>query len=455
MHDWHREWEDDMSKQLRSCTLLISVVLATTASCWRPEAEPVEAPSGGELAQPGEVAHNGEVAQPGDTKPAEQPATDGAQAKTVAEAAIDNNAFGLDLYKRVAQSGENVFLSPYGIAAALAMTYEGARGDTAVQMSESLHFGVPAARLRPAFQALDQALAPAADAGYDLHVANALWGMQGHAFKPELVEVLRTAYDAPLHQVDFAESEAARATINDWVADATRNKIDELIPSGMLDALTRLVLTNAVYFKGDWAAKFDAKATTPQPFQVLQGKPVKTPLMHQVGTFGYAESTDAQVLSLPYAGEELSMIVVLPRQVDGLSAIEAGLDAAALQAWTAALAQRKVSVFLPRFKVSSSFALADELAALGMKDAFDPDRADLSGLDGTRTLYIKDVVHESFVEVNEEGTEAAASTGVVVGVRSAGPPPPEFRADRPFLFFIRHEDTGSILFLGRLVRPGA
>lgn len=438
-----------MSKHWSSCAPLILAMLATTASCWRPDAEPAETPNNGE------VAHNGEVAQPGSAKPIDRPGGEPEPPKTASEAALDNNAFGLDLYKRVAQSGDNVFLSPYGIASALAMTYEGARGDTAAQMSESLHFGVPPARLRPAFQELDQALAPAADAGYALHVANALWGMQGHKFEPAFVEVLRTAYDAPLHQVDFAESEAARATINDWVAEATRHKIDELIPSGMLDEMTRLVLTNAIYFKGDWAVTFDAKATKPQPFQVLQGKPVKTPLMHQVGTFGYAESAAAQVLSLPYAGKALSMVVVLPRQADGLSALEAGLDAAALEALTQELTQRKVSVFLPRFQVKSSFSLADELAALGMKDAFDPDRADLSGMDGTRALYVKDVVHESFVEVNEEGTEAAASTGVVVGVRSAGPPPPEFRADRPFLFFIRHEDTGSILFLGRLVRPGA
>lgn len=390
-----------------------------------------------------------------DTRPDKQPAPETGPAKSAAEAAADNNALGLDLYKRVAQSADNVFLSPHSIAVALAMTYEGARGDTAAQMSESLRFEASPARLRPAFQALDQAITPAEDAGYELHIANSLWGMQGHSFHTEFLDVLRTSYDAPLHQVDFAEAEAARATINDWVAEVTRGKIDELIPPDVIDALTRLVLANAIYFKGDWASKFDPKATRAMPFKLLQGKPVKTPLMHQVATFGYAETDDAQVLSLPYKGEALSMIVVLPRQDDGLPAIEAKLDAASLQAWTQELGERKVSVFLPRFKVESSFALSNELSALGMKDAFDPDHADLSGMDGTRELYIKEVVHKSFVEVNEEGTEAAAATGVIVGVRSLPAPPPEFRADHPFLFFIRHDATGSVLFIGRLARPGA
>jgi serpin B len=434
-----------MFKHLRSCALSISAVLVTTAGCRN--GEPAETPRPDNGAQPGE--------QPVGDGPTKQPAPDSEPAKSAAEVAADNNALGLDLYKRVAQADDNVFISPHSIAVALAMTYEGARGDTAAQMSESLHFEVSPERLRPAFQALEQALAPAEDAGYELHVANSLWGMQGHSFHSEFLDVLRTSYDAPLHQVDFAEAEAARATINDWVAEVTRGKIDELIPSGVLDALTRLVLANAIYFKGDWASKFEPKATKSQPFKLLAGKPVKTPLMHQVATFGYAETDDAQVLSLPYKGEELSMIVVLPRQDDGLPAIEAKLDAAALEAWTQDLGERKVSVFLPRFKVESSFKLSEELAALGMKDAFNPDSADLSGMDGTRELYIKEVVHKSFVEVNEEGTEAAAATGVIVGVRSAPAPPPEFRADHPFLFFIRHDATGSILFIGRLAKPGA
>jgi serpin B len=177
--------------------------------------------------------------------------------------------------------------------------------------------------------------------------------------------------------------------------------------------------------------------------------------MHQVAEFGYSETDDAQVLSLPYKGEALSMIVVLPRKVDGLPALEAKLDAAALEEWTKSLGERKVSVYLPKFKIESMFSLSGELAALGMKDAFAADRADLSGMDGTRELFVKEVIHKSFVEVNEEGTEAAAATGVVVGVRSLPAPPPEFRADHPFLFFIRHDATGAILFIGRLARPGA
>lgn len=440
-----------MSRHLCSYTLLVSALLAG-ASCSQPGREAEKAPGPEQAARPGGPEQN---AQPVAAEPGKQVAADSGPSKTAAEAAADNNALGLDLYKRVAQPGKNTFLSPHSVAVALAMTYEGARGATAAQMSESLRFEVSPERLRPGFEALREAIRPAEDAGYTLQVGSSLWGMQGKEFLPGFLEVLRTDYEAPLHQVDFAESEAARATINDWVAEVTRGKIDELIPPGLLDAMTRLVLVNAIYFKGDWAARFDVKATKTAPFQVLQGKPVRTPLMHQVAEFGYRELEDAQVLSLPYQGEELSMVVVLPRQADGLTALEAALDAASLKEWTEDLEQRKVSVFLPRFKIEAAFSLSEALAALGMKDAFDPKVADLSGMDGTRELYLKEVVHKSFVEVNEEGTEAAAATGAVVGVRSVPPPPPEFRADRPFLFFIRHEGTGAILFIGRVANPAS
>ncbi len=432
----------------RSCALLLSAALATMVGCSRP---------GSEANGPDNTTKPDETAKPEpDVKPAEPapPAASG-PAKTATEAATDDNALGIDLYKRVAQGNDNVFLSPHSIAVALAMTYEGARSDTATQMAEALHFEVPAAQLHPAFQALHQAIMPGEDAGYDLHVANALWGMKGHSFQPSFLEVLKTSYQAPLQEVDFASSEAARATINDWVAKATNAKIKDLIPQGVLDGLTRLVLTNAIYFKGNWASQFKPAETKPLPFQVLQGKPVKTPLMHQLAEFGYHETDDAQVLSIPYQGKALSMIVILPRQADGLTAIEGKLDGEALKGWTEDLRQRKVSVYLPQFKIESAFSLSKQLSELGMKDAFDSERADLSGMDGSRDLFIKEVIHKSFVEVNEEGTEAAAATGVVVGVRSAPAPPPEFRADHPFLFFIRHDATGAILFIGRLVRPGA
>jgi serpin B len=445
--------EDTMSKHLRSCALLVSAALVTAAGCTRPGTEPEGAPRPDEIATPEEPMP---PASGTTTTPTpEPPKPDSGPVKTAAEAAADNNALGIDLYKRALQGKENVFLSPHSISVALAMTYAGARGDTAAQMSESLHFEVPPERLHPGFQALNQTIRPAAEAGYQLSVANALWGMKGHAFQPAFLEVLRTSYEAPLQEVNFADSEAARTTINDWVARATNDKIKDLIPPGVIDGLTRLVLTNAIYFKGDWAAKFDAKDTKPLPFKVLQGKPVKTPLMHQTAEFGYRETDDAQVLSLPYKGEALSMIVVLPRKTDGLPELEAKLDAETLKGYVEGLEQRKVSVFLPRFKLEASFSLSGELAALGMKDAFDPDRADFSAMDGTRDLFVKEVIHKAFVEVNEEGTEAAAATGVVVGVRSLPAPPPELRADHPFLFFIRHEATGSVLFIGRLARPGA
>lgn len=452
-----------MTKPCSHLTLALAMV-AALASCSKPG---TRAPSSGDeraaAEQPGDARPDTEPGPTASPVGGDQPATgQGAAAvpatgepRTAAETAAGINALGIELYERVVEGNDNVFLSPYSIAVALAMTYEGARGSTATQMAEALHFEVPAEELRPGMQALAGAIEPEAGAGYELHVANALWGMQGYRFQPAFLEVLRTSYQAPLQQVDFAAGDEARQTINAWVARATRDKIEDLIPQGLLTPLTRLVLTNAIYFKGDWAEQFEPGATREAPFTVLDGTQARTKLMHQVSEFGYRETADAQVLSLPYEGGALSMVVVLPRKPDGLPALESKLSAATLAGWTQGLRSRKVSVFLPRMKIESAFSLSDTLSAMGMGDAFAGGRADFSGMDGTRELYIQGVVHKAFVEIDEEGTEAAAATGVAMGVRSVAAPPPEFRADHPFLFFIRHEATGSVLFLGRMARPGA
>jgi serpin B len=224
----------------------------------------------------------------------------------------------------------------------------------------------------------------------------------------------------------------------------------------MLDGSTRLVLVNAIYFKGNWIRQFETRLTKKEPFHLSSGNTVTVPLMRQTDEFDYAESPDLQVLELPYAGGDLSMVVLLPRTVDGLGNLEAELTTQNLKAWTGNLRHKKVIVFLPKFRVTSGFSLAETLAGLGMPDAFDGDLADFSGMDGRRDLFISAVAHKAFIEVNEEGTEAAAATAVMVGLTGlpqTNAPPPVFRADHPFLFFIRDNSNGSILFLGRVTDP--
>ena len=372
-----------------------------------------------------------------------------------------NTAFALDLYQRLRRGEGSIFFSPYSISVALAMTYAGARGATAEEMARVLHFdlfgetGGSAPRLHSAFGELIRRVNALGEAGnYQLSVANALWGQKGAGFLPGFLDLTRTHYGAGLREVDFASAtEAARKTINAWVEEETQDRIEDLIPPGVLDALTQLVLTNAIYFKGTWASQFSREATREEPFTLPDGDRVTVSMMRRTGEYRYAESEALQVLELPYAGDDLSMVVLLPRKVGGLSDLERRLTPENLHGWLAGLRSRRVQVSLPRFTLASGFRLAEALRALGMADAFTPGRADFSGMNGRRDLYISAVLHKAFVEVNEEGTEAAAATAVVM-VKSAAPSPPVvFRADHPFLFLIRERPSGSILFLGRLLNP--
>jgi serpin B len=408
--------------------------------------------------------------------------------KAELKVAVDNNELGSDIYKRTTEARDSMFLSPYSIAMAMAMLYEGTGGNTAMQISKALHFGVPPARLRPGLQSLSRALESPKNAVYSLHRANALWTMQGYEVQASFLNVLRTNYEALLQQVRFTEREAACATINDWMSEATRGKIEELSESSLLTSVTRFVATNAIYFKGEWTNRFKAVAE-PLPFKSFRGKQVKALFMHLNANLGYRESDDEQVLSLPYKGAALSMILVLPRRADGLPAIEAKLNAASLAQWCEGLGWRMVSVFMPRFTIESMFSLSGALAELGMSDVFD-DRADCSSMDEKHRLFIKKLTHKSLIDVNCEGTEMAAATdsaaaiveangkgteivtaandaagtvevngvGAEMGTAVTGDAaansnrrlPLVFRAEHPFLFFIRHDVTGSILLIGKL-----
>ena len=369
-----------------------------------------------------------------------------------------NTAFALDLYARLKSADGNLFFSPYSISTCLAMTYSGARGSTASQMARTLHFGANQNQLASAFSELQRQLSKAEKKkGIELNVANGLWAQQDHPFLPAFLDAAAKAYQANLAQVDFrTRAEPAREAINEWVSKQTRGKITDLLQPGVVDQATRLVLVNAIYFKGTWARQFSQHNTANAPFSVTAQRSVQAPLMNLTAEFRYAEVEGLQLLELPYAGDDLAMVVLLPRATDGLASLEAQLDEQALASWLARTHSQKANVLLPKFKLTAQFSLGQTLAALGMTEAFSSN-ADFSGMDGERDLYLSAVVHKAFVDVNEEGTEAAAATGAVMhSLALIRPLPiPIFRADHPFLFLIRDTNSGSILFLARVVDPTA
>jgi serpin B len=334
------------------------------------------------------------------------------------------------------------------------MTYAGARAQTAEEMATVLHFAHDHAPLHPAFAALNWEIAGGGKPrGYELYTANALWGQQGFDFLPDYLQLTKRYYGAGFREVDFRNAtETARRTINDWVMKQTHNNIQELLSPGILDSYTRLVLTNAIYFKGDWASQFKKQSTSNGEFLVTKEQKVQVPMMHQTTDFNYLVADGFQILEMPYRGDALSMVVFLPEKVDGLPAFEQTLAADKLEDWLSKLHKQEVDVILPKFQVTAEFQLKDTLSALGMPSAFTVERADFSGMDGRKDLYLTAVVHKAFVDVNEEGTEAAAATGVAVGAKSARRTE-IFRADHPFMFLIYDQRSGSVLFMGRVVDP--
>jgi len=381
----------------------------------------------------------------------------------VAELVRGNNAFALELYGRISQGEGNRFISPFSISSALAMTYAGARGETALQVARALHFTLPTEKLHAAFHDLLDELhnRTAARPGtkpagsLELLTANALWTQTGEPILPEFQKQIEGNYEGGLYAVDFRQApEAAREHINHWVEEQTRGKIRDLLKPQYIDARTVLILTNAIYFKALWATPFAPENTKPDDFHASAAETVRVDMMHLSGKFRYAENDAMQALELPYQGANLSMVIVLPRSDGSLSRLEGSLSLAGLEGWLKLLTQRRVEISLPQFKLTAECELKNALSTLGMPAAFDAGQADFSGMTGSRDLVISAVVHKAFVEVEEKGTEAAAATGVVMRRAAAAPAPPAiFRADHPFLFLIRDNQSGSILFLGRLVRP--
>lgn len=377
------------------------------------------------------------------------------------ELVAGNSAFAFDLYQAIRKQPGNLFYSPYSISVALAMTYAGARGETERQMAQVLHFALEQARLHPAFNALDQALASRGAGAkskdgqpFRLRVANSLWGQAGYTFLPAFLDTLAENYGAGLRLVDFKGApEDARKAINDWVSDRTEGRIRDLIPQGAIDTLTRLVLANAIYFNAAWMHTFEKSATQDGPFYLLDGSQVTVPMMRQNERFPYFAGKGVQAVELPYDGGEVSMVLLVPDR-GAFSAFEEALSAQVVTDILARMEQISVNLAMPRFKYDATLSLADTLRAMGMPEAFSAN-ADFSGMDGTRNLAITDVFHKAFVAVDEAGTEAAAATAVIIGLTAMPASPVDLTVDRPFIFLIRDIQTGAILFVGRVLNPTA
>ena len=372
-----------------------------------------------------------------------------------------NSAFAFDLYQALGKENGNLFCSPYSISLALAMTYAGARGETEQQMADTLHFALSQNRLHPAFNSVDIELGKRGEGaegkdgeGFRLNIVNAIWGQKDYHFLPAFLDVLAENYGAGLRILNFINApEESRITINKRVSDQTEGRIEDLIPQGLIDILTRLVLTNAIYFNAAWQYPFSEDATKDSTFYLLNGKEVTVPMMSQTESFGYTDGADYQAVELPYDGGELSMVIFLPQ--DGhFETFEEALDTEQVNAIVNTLEQRQVALTMPKFEFESAFKLKPTLAAMGMPVAFS-ESADFSGMTGVRDLYISEVVHKAFVSVDEAGTEAAAATAVIMKITALPPEPVEVTVNRPFIFLIRDIETDAILFLGRVVDPAA
>ena len=371
-----------------------------------------------------------------------------------------NNQFGIDLYSHLTDKFDgNLLFSPSSISLALAMTYAGARGDTAEEIANAMHFSLPKERLHKAMRALQETTRAG---GVEFRIANRLWGQRGYHFLSDFLHVTEQDYGARLAEADFVNaSEAARIEINDWVAEQTAQRIKDLIPPDVLDEMTRLVLVNAIYFLGDWETQFEETDTVDAEFYLSPNQTCTTNMMQITGNFEYGEFDDLQILELPYksdeieSGSDFAMSIILPRAVDGIEKIESDLSAVVIK--LSSLRRNQVAVRLPTFTMESAYSLTEPFQELGMNKPFRAEAADFSGVsENSDGLSIADVVHKAYVKVNESGTEAAAATAVTLSLRGGFSEPEtakEFNADHPFIFMIRDRSTEQIHFVGRVCTP--
>jgi serpin B len=383
----------------------------------------------------------------------------------VARLARSSNAFAADLWSQIREAKGNLAVSPVSITLALAMTWGGAKGDTATEMKQVLHFEGTQDEVMASAGRLLQAWNTSSDVTL-LRVANRLFGSRSYTFEKPYLEKTQATFGAPLEPVDFDDNiEATRESINAWIAQQTEDRIQDLLPERSLKpGLTKLVLVNAIYFKATWAKPFSEDLTAPEPFFVTPTVKKDVPLMRRKGDYRFAERDGVKVLEILYKDGDMAMMFVLPDAVDGLEAVEQKLTSTQLDGWFSALMNETVNVMLPRFEINpeTSLELGEALGAMGMGRAFNPDEADFTGManppNPNERLHISKVVHKAFVKLDEQGTEAAAATAVVMVARTglARPKvPKEFRADHPFLFFLRENSSGMILFMGRVSEPAS
>lgn len=384
----------------------------------------------------------------GESKP------DSANIQSIVDA---NNQFALDYYSKLKDiDGGNIFFSPFSISNALAMTYEGAKGKTADEMRSVFHFPVDDRLRRTAYEAIFDEINKK-DKKYQLKTANALWARKDFSFLKEYMDSVEKYYGGKTTNLDFGKDpEASRITINQWVEGQTNDKIKNLLSEGTVTAGTRLVLTNAIYFKGEWVRQFNKDETRELNFRMTKDKNIKVQMMRRTDKetkFNYVENDKVQILEMPYSGEELSMLIFLPKK-DDLKGLENSLTIDQLLYWKKDLKEQKVRVVIPKFRLDTKYSLAVDLQSMGMPTAFSND-ADFSGMTGEENLKIDEVIHQAFVEVNEEGTEAAAATAVIMVMGRGADETPFFFVDHPFVFLIQEKATGNILFIGRMTDPTA
>lgn len=360
------------------------------------------------------------------------------------------NKFSFDFYQKISEGNEdNIFFSPYSIFVALSMAYEGAHGNTATQMYNILNFFQNDSETQGSFGKIYNLLNQKQE-GYKISTANAFWIQQNYPFLTEYISLLQNYYMAEANELDFSKNVEAARTINTWIENQTNGKIKDMIDPSALSDFTRLVLTNAIYFKGLWENPFDPKYTTKTDFNVDSSKTVDVDMMSLSDCFfNYTETDELQILKLPYEGNDLSMLVILPKE-NNISIVDSSLNTLNIEDWNSNLNEIKINIDIPKFKFKTEYNLNDVLTKMGMIDAFSEIDADFSGMDGTKSLFISDILHKAFIEVNEEGTEAAAATSVIVTTSAITN---TFNADHPFVFLIQHEETGAILFIGKIMSP--
>jgi len=372
------------------------------------------------------------------------------------------NDFGFDLFKKIDEgwgTESNLFYSPYSVFTALAMTYEGARNNTASQMRDVLSVEQDNDTFHEYMKNLYEYLNENSD--YNISTANALWPKVGFELLQEYTDIIETYYGGNTNPVDYSDAKKASDIINGWVENQTNNLIKNLVPESAINQLTRLILTNAIYFKGTWQIQFDKENTTMRDFLKSDGETIQVDTMKLTETedlFNYTETEDLKILELGYKGNDLSMIIILPKEkLTDLSDIVNSLNKDDYSEWIDQMTQKKVDIYLPKFEFETKYTLNSYLVELGMSDAFNSIKANFSGMNDKIDLFINAVLHKAFVKVNEEGTEAAAATAVVIGTTSIEPPKEteriDFKCDHPFLFTIYHKETGTILFMGKVTEP--